>query len=79
MKTVSTWGYLLLTHRYVIWTTIVPAGVVIGFEMTEYSIAESGGSVVLVVHLRNGSIEERVVPVLLELTNGTALRECVSK
>lgn len=60
------------------WTVFVPADIVIGFEMTEYSVAESDGSVVLVVLLRNGSIEGRVVPVLLELTNGTATCECLS-
>ena len=51
-------------------------GAVIGFEETEYTVAENGGSVPVVVSVLEGELSE-VVTIVFSTEGGTATRTCM--
>ena len=57
-----------------VWLCVSPAAV-IGFEETEYTVAENGGSVSVVVSLLDGQLSDDVT-VVFTTEDGTATRTC---
>ena len=65
---------LYLVELCMVWLCVSPAAV-IGFEETEYTVQENGGSVSVVVSLLDGQLSDDVT-VVFTTEDGTATRTC---
>ena len=67
---------LLICLIELLWCPRFPVGAVIGFEETEYTVSENGGSVPVVVSVLEGELSEDVT-IVFSTEDGTATRTCM--